>query len=96
MEQKLNCWEFKKCGRYPEGEKVAELGVCPVAVAASANGTNYGKNGGRVCWAIAGTLCGGNVQGTFAQKVGNCIRCEFFKKVAWEEGANFKSKPTGI
>jgi len=26
---KLNCWEFKKCGRQPGGPKVAELGVCP-------------------------------------------------------------------
>ncbi|MDH3390750.1 MAG: hypothetical protein OEL85_03000 [Desulfobulbaceae bacterium] len=27
---------------------------------------------------VAGTLCGGEVQGTFALKLGNCQKCEFY------------------
>lgn len=86
-----NCWELKKCGREPNGEKVREFGVCPAATDASANGSNGGINGGRICWAIAGTFCGGKVQGTFAQKEVVCIACDFFKRVKEEEGAiNFQ------
>lgn len=83
---KLNCWEFKKCGREPAGAKEKELGVCPVAVAVSCEGLHGGKGAGRVCWAVAGSLCGGKVQGTFAEKVGNCIKCEFYQIVVKDEG----------
>jgi diguanylate cyclase (GGDEF)-like protein len=30
------------------------------------------------CWFIAGTYCEGTVQGTFAQKLGDCSRCEVY------------------
>ncbi len=66
----VNCWEFKKCGRQEGGEKVAELGVCPA----------FTKNAGKACWLVAGTFCGGKVQGTFAQKEVSCISCEFYKQ----------------
>ena len=86
---KLNCWEVKKCGRQPGGLKVAELGVCVAATATKANGVHDGKNGGRACWVISGTLCGGKVQGDFAAKMGNCTACEFYKNVQKEEGTKF-------
>jgi hypothetical protein len=85
---KQNCWEFKKCGREPDGAKAKELGVCPAAIEKRADGVNGGKNGGRACWAVTGTLCGGNTQGTFASKVGNCLKCEFYQLVGAEEGPN--------
>jgi len=66
---KLNCWEYKKCGREKDGSKVAKLGVC----------SSYPDHG-RDCWFVAGTLCGGKVQGTSAEKFGNCQKCDFFKK----------------
>ena len=84
---KINCWEYKKCGRQPGGAKVAELGVCPASNNASANGIHEGKNGGRCCWVIAGTFCGGKVQGSYATKLANCIDCEFYKLVVKEAGA---------
>ena len=31
------------------------------------------------CWQIAGTHCGGEVQGVFAQKFGRCEKCEVYK-----------------
>ncbi len=82
-----NCWEKKKCERGPNGEKVKELGLCPAAADDAASGINRGDKGGRICWAIAGTLCGENPQGTFAQKEKSCMECEFFLQVMAEEGA---------
>ena len=86
---KVNCWQFKKCGRQPSGEKADELGVCPAAQEGAADGINSGTDGGRSCWALAGTLCGGKVQGTFATKLSNCLQCEFYKLVLQEEGKDF-------
>ena len=86
---KLNCWEFKQCGRQPQGEKVSELGICPVTIESRANGINEGTNGGRACWAIAGSLCGGKVQGSYAAKLGGCLQCEFFNEVRRQQAARF-------
>ena len=88
---KQNCWEYKKCGREPNGLKAAELGVCPAAIETRTDGINSGKNGGRSCWALTGTLCGGVVQGSFAAKLGNCLKCEFYQTVGMEEGTNHQS-----
>ena len=32
------------------------------------------------CWLIAGTLCGGMVQGEFIKKFGDCISCKVYKQ----------------
>ena len=74
----MNCWEFKKCGREAGGIKAKELGVCPAY-------PDYGKQ----CARVAGTLCGGAVQGTFAQKYKSCEACEFYKLVKKEEFPHF-------
>ncbi|WP_321506635.1 HAMP domain-containing sensor histidine kinase [uncultured Methanoregula sp.] len=76
-----NCWEFRKCGREPLGAHVHELGPCPAATEARADGVNGGKNAGRACWAIAGTMCGGKVTGTYASKIADCRCCEFYQSV---------------
>ncbi len=76
-----NCWEYKKCGREPGGAHVQEYGVCPASTDSSCDGLNGGKNGGRLCWAVAGTLCEGEVQGIFVEKQLSCVSCDFFKKV---------------
>ncbi len=82
---KENCWELKKCGREQNGVKVNELGVCPAAIKIKINGLNSGENGGRCCWAVAGTYCDGKVQGTYAIKALDCMFCEFFQIVLREE-----------
>ena len=87
----LNCWEYKSCGREPGGSKAGELGVCPATLANQVDGVNRGNNGGRACWAIAGTLCGGEVQGSFARKLPNCMACDFYQTVRNEEASEFKS-----
>ena len=86
-----NCWEFKNCGREVGGKNIAELGVCPASVESRVDRLNHGKNGGRVCWAVSGTLCGGKVIGTFAVKLADCLNnCEFYEKVENEEGPYFQ------
>ncbi len=82
---RLNCWEFKKCGRQPGGHKAAELGICPTTVNRDLDGAHGGKSAGRACWVVAGSLCGGKIQGTYAQKLQNCWRCEFMNLVKKEE-----------
>lgn len=82
-----NCWEFFHCGRQPGGEKEQEMGTCPAAIQFSLNGTNDGINGGRACWAIAGTLCKGKAQGTYAQKLGDCLKCEFYATIRQDQGS---------
>jgi hypothetical protein len=91
----MNCWQHKKCGRQPGGEKVGDLGICPVATATRADGLNHGQNGGRVCWVISGTFCGGKVQGTFASKMANCSTCDFYGIVKAEEGVAYLN-PTAL
>ena len=83
---RLNCWEIKKCGREVGGNMADDLGVCPAASDSSSNSINGGKNASRICWAVAGTFCGGKVQGDFAQKTVSCITCEVFKRIKEEEG----------
>ena len=73
------------------GAKAKELGVCHAAAETKLDGTNEGKNAGRACWGVAGTLCGGKVQGSFAAKMSNCLECEFYKEVQNEEGKNLVS-----
>jgi hypothetical protein len=87
---KENCWEDRNCGREAGGLKVSEFGECPAATESSYNGYNDGKNAGRYCWRVAGTFCGGKVQGEMASKIMNCIDCDFFKRVKKEEGLIFR------
>lgn len=86
----LNCWEATRCGREPGGVHSAALGICPAALADRHDGLNHGVNGGRYCWRVAGTLCGGQVRGTFAHKLANCAYCEFFGSVLQEEGSTYE------
>ncbi len=86
---KKNCWEVKKCGREPGGVH-EELGVCPSATEKKLHGSHGGTNAGRACWVVAGTMCEGEVQGTFAKKYESCEKCDFYKLVVEEEGKQFQ------
>lgn len=37
------------------------------------------------CWAVAGTFCHGAVQGTFAQKIGDCRKCVVYRESCGDE-----------
>lgn len=88
--KKINCWEFMKCGREPGGSNSIQFGICTASVEISADGINEGNNGGRACWALSGTFCEGEVQGTFAIKRENCRDCDFYKLVQKDQGSDFK------
>lgn len=79
MSRKINCWEFKKCGREPGGKNIDELGVCLTPVYTQYDGINGGRNGGRVCWAVSGTMCDGNYQASVAAKQSYCMDCSFYR-----------------
>jgi hypothetical protein len=84
-----NCWEHKECGREPQGRNTDTLGVCPAATEDKLQGVHGGRNAGRACWVVAGTLCGGEVQGTFARKFSNCEKCDFYQLVLREAFPRF-------
>jgi hypothetical protein len=82
---KMNCWEFKKCGREPNGAKVHELGVCPASIESRLDGIHGGRNAGRACWVVPASLCEGGVQGSYSDKNAYCKSCDFFQAVESEE-----------
>jgi hypothetical protein len=82
MERRLNCWEFKNCGRERGGLMVPVLGECPVSTARAFDGNNGGIAGGRSCWMVRESsrlmrlqVCSGN----------SCHACEFYRRVRHEE-----------
>jgi len=81
------------CGREQGGKNAEEFGICPAAGDRSWNGINSGKCGGRICWAVAGTFCGGCTQESYVEKRPSCIDCDFYQMVQDEEGmANRRTK----
>ena len=70
----MNCWDFMKCGRQGGGERAGELGVCPAY-------PDHGKH----CARLAGTLCGGAVQGVFATKLATCLKCDFYRSEHYDK-----------
>jgi len=91
----MNCWEFMKCGREAGGKNAEKQGICPAYRDKRLHRVHEGMNAGRACWMIAGTNCGGRVQGTFAEKEKDCLNCEFYRLVCMEESAkgNFRMYP---
>lgn len=83
--KKLNCWEFMKCERHHGGSKAGELGICPVTIDEEMDGAHGGIAAGRACWAVVGSFCGGKIQGTYAQKLKDCTKCDFMALVKREE-----------
>ncbi len=94
--EKINCWDFVKCGREFGRENDAKYDICPASIDSSVDGLNGGKNGGRICWAIVGTLCGKKIQGLCAKKLLSCKSCNFFKTVKREEGEHFILTPDDV
>ncbi|HEB50021.1 MAG TPA: sensor histidine kinase [Desulfobulbus sp.] len=65
---KKPCWEYLHCGIESDPSR-----SCPAY-----------PYFGRICWAIAGTLCEGKVMGTFAEKTHDCRQCPVFQDM-WRE-----------
>jgi hypothetical protein len=77
---KKNCWEVKRCGKEQD---------CPAYREKRLDGVHNGKNGGRSCWVVAGTLCFGQPSGEFAKKFTGCEKCDFYDLVKREEFPKF-------
>ncbi|KJR41054.1 Protein serine/threonine phosphatase [Candidatus Magnetoovum chiemensis] len=81
---KLNCWEFKKCGREPGGVNAEKLGVCPVPLETSLDGLHGGKNAGRACWALTNKRVNTSSE-SWLKNIRQCTQCEFHQMVVQEE-----------
>jgi hypothetical protein len=88
-ERKANCWEFRYCGRGPGGALSRNGGLCAAAFERRTDGVNSGRNGGRACWAIAGTVCDSTVHRTIADKIDDCQGCLFYLLVMEEEQGKY-------
>jgi len=89
-ESKINCWEFMGCGLHIKSGFIggSEAVLCPACGDKQRKGLHGGKNAGRACWLVSGTLCGGTKQGTAKQKHDICIPCDFYALVIDEENGN--------
>lgn len=73
----MKCWEYNQCGREKGGGKAKAKGICPAW-----------PDHGRRCAHIAGTLCGGKVQGESVMKLLSCMRCEFYRSEHYEKSCS--------
>ncbi len=74
--KKQNCWEVMKCGKESNSEDdfFSEDGTCPASTELCTDGVNDGKNAGRACWVIEGTLGEDEVQGDHFSKASVSLR----------------------
>jgi signal transduction histidine kinase len=85
IEQKVNCWEVRQCGRGPDSAE-----PCPAALDGTSTGVNGGVNAGRICWTVPATSCDGEPHGDFVDKQEICLKCAFFHRVREEEAGDFR------
>ncbi|MBF0176662.1 MAG: hypothetical protein HQL63_07435 [Magnetococcales bacterium] len=83
---KMNCWEFKACGREKH---------CPAGRNEDYDGILGGKNGGRFCAFVPGTLSRDYAVRTQEGKFSECVGCEFYKELL-EDSAKQPDKPYGF
>ena len=88
---KKNCWEVKACGRCTT---ILGDDACPSCKETKLHGVHGGVNGGRACWVISQTKCGGSTQRNFGSKFANCKECDFYKLVKEEEKGSFQLSAT--
>ena len=81
--RRLNCWEYRNCGREHGGLMVATWGECPVSSAMKLDGQNGGVAAGRACWLVTNSSCTPIDAGSCL--VRNCHECEFYRRVMNEE-----------
>ena len=70
----MNCWEYKQCGREKDGVHAKKKGVCSAY-------PDHGKE----CARVAGTLCGGKVQGEFVMRFLSCVKCDFYQSEHYDK-----------
>ena len=91
---KLNCWQFKNCGREPGGVMAEVLGECSVASTMRFDGLNEGIGGGRACWMVPNSVCKQGV--STSTPVNPCHTCDFYKRVVFEQDDTLRFRYTSV
>lgn len=91
-EGKRNCWQFKGCRKEVRGESAEGWKPCPASTDCRLDGVHGGRNAGRCCWVVNGTMCDGTVQSFPAEKRACCGSCPFLELVRREQGTQFLLK----
>jgi hypothetical protein len=94
MNSKLNCWQFKNCGREPGGVLAEALGECPVAAAMKFDGLNDGVGAGRACWMVPDSAC--RESRSQMARIDPCHTCDFYKRVVFEQEETTRFRFTSI
>lgn len=68
--------------------------ACPVCKEDKLDGIHGGVKGGRACWVIPHTKCGGSTQGLLSSKFIMCMECDFYNMVRQEEQESFQTAAT--
>ncbi len=92
--RKLNCWQFKNCGREPGGVLADLMGECPVARAMKYDGLNDGVGAGRACWMVPDAAC--KVSERTRSRIDPCHTCDFYIRVLFEEEDNVLFRYTSV
>lgn len=87
--EKLNCWEYKRCGMELGRGGSPQDPLCPATTNTSLEGVHGGISAGRACWVVSGTFCNDSRQGQFRDKSQNCGKCAFYELVREEEAEEF-------
>ncbi|MFW3145826.1 MAG: two-CW domain-containing protein [Thermoplasmatota archaeon] len=80
-----NCWEIKRCGREPGGERASDLGICPASRNSELDCMNSGECAGRACWRIKEPIMGGTLLPHWSDPDRDCLVCPVLVKVRNEE-----------
>jgi len=86
---KINCWEFHGCDVEPISDYVIDFRVCAATWTEEMHGVHGGKNAGRACWAVVGSMCGLHNSDRTCMHAATCEECDFYKLVREEEGDAF-------
>jgi hypothetical protein len=82
---KQNCWEFMKCGKQAGAKLAAGEEPCAASTETRLDDVHGGKNAGRACWVVVGTMCGEAPTGKCALELEDCGTCRFYKMVRKDE-----------
>jgi len=88
--EKLNCWQFKNCGREKGGLLASVVGECPVSSAFRLDGLNGGIAGGRACWLVDKLSCPCSLAG--GHSLSSCHNCDFYRRVLFEEDSKVSGR----
>ena len=94
MSQKLNCWEYKNCGRQKGGLMAPILGECVVSTYMKFDGLNEGVGAGRACWMVPHSPVKTERSGSACSR--RCYSCEFYKRVVFEQAERTCFKFTSV